>query len=163
MEQNANIFNPFVEQEEIIHITPAKYYQKMKKSGVYGGQQEIYSFSQIFNVPVKVLDQKGITYNHNTPDELTIENEILAVVVYDSVGKHYDTARPLNDDDNDEGANDKNSKEDQTTDFGDQGGSDAGLHNDTSVPSLLKEPIILSQLSPVNNDDDGETVEEQNN
>ena len=54
-------------------------------------------------------------------------------------------------------------------------GDHDGLHNDTSVherqsveeahdmQSLLKEPIILSQLNQVNNDDDGEIVEKQNN
>ena len=39
------------------------------------------------------------------------------MVVYDSAGRHYDTARPLNDDDNDDGTNDENSEEDQTTEM----------------------------------------------
>ena len=33
MEQNANIFNHFVEHEDILEITPTKYYQNMKKIG----------------------------------------------------------------------------------------------------------------------------------
>ena len=52
MEQNANIFNHFVEHEDILEITPTKYYQNMRKSEVYGGQQEICSFYQLFDVSV---------------------------------------------------------------------------------------------------------------
>ena len=115
MEQNEIIFDPFVVTGINNSIgTPTSYYNKMKRSGEYGGNQELFSFSLFFKIPVTVLDRRGIIYNHHIrPYDIPIKNGIVAAVVYDSVSKHYDTAVPLYDNDNNDS---DNNSEDQDND-----------------------------------------------
>ena len=121
MEQNGVIFDPFVVTSR---NNPTAYYHNMKRSGVYGGNQELFSFSLFFKVPVTVLDRRGIIYNHHIlPNEIPVEYGIVAAVVYDSVSKHYDTAVPLYDNDNDDS---DNNSEDENNDNNDHG---AGFEN----------------------------------
>ena len=118
MEQNDIFFDPYVEHEDIFDITPAEYYQHMRQSKTYGSHQEIYAFQRLFHISVQVLDRRGINYNSLIPNDIPIVNaKLVAVVVYDFYHKHYDTARPPNDDDNDDNANDKNNEEDRTTEM----------------------------------------------